>query len=159
MHISGDAQDAALDHQLPNTHTHARARMCAHATYRHVRLRPRSPDYALGAHVAALGLIFSDQSALNKHFGPGTLISEHGSWNRKPRSGYKVVFVSFKNNLPDGMPIDIVTDFVVNDEAHGRPVGLAIDQDGNLLIADDVGNRVWRVRPKPTNAIATKRGL
>jgi glucose/arabinose dehydrogenase len=122
-------------------------------------LRPRSPDYALGAHVAALGLVFSDQSALNKHFGPGTLISEHGSWNRKPRSGYKVVFIRFKNNQPNGMPIDVVTDFVVNDQAYGRPVGLAIDQDGNLLIADDVGNRVWRVRPKPTNAIATKRGL
>jgi glucose/arabinose dehydrogenase len=122
-------------------------------------LRPRSPDYALGAHVAALGLVFSDQSALNKHFGPGTLISEHGSWNRKPRSGYKLVFIPFKNNQPNGMPIDVVTDFVVNDQAYGRPVGLAIDQDGNLLIADDVGNRVWRVRPKPTNASATKRGL
>jgi glucose/arabinose dehydrogenase len=80
-------------------------------------------------------------------------------WNRKPRSGYKVVFVPFKNNQPDGMPMDVVTDFVFNDEAHGRPVGLAIDQDGNLLIADDVGNRVWRIRPKPVAAFATKRGL
>jgi glucose/arabinose dehydrogenase len=69
------------------------------------------------------------------------------------------VFIPFKNNQPNGMPIDVVTDFVVNDQAYGRPVGLAIDQDGNLLIADDVGNRVWRVRPKPTNASATKRGL
>ena len=111
-------------------------------------LTPRSPDYALGAHVAALGLVFSNQSAFNKHFGMGTFISEHGSWNRKPRSGYKVVFVPFKNKQPDGLPIDVVTGFVVNDQAYGRPVGLAIDQDGNLLIADDVGNRVWRVRPK-----------
>jgi glucose/arabinose dehydrogenase len=111
-------------------------------------LRPRSPDYALGAHVAALGLAFSNQSAFNKNMGLGAFVSEHGSWNRKPRSGYKVVFVPFKNNQPDGMPIDVVTDFVVNDEARGRPVGLAIDQDGNLLIADDVGNRVWRVSPK-----------
>lgn len=113
-----------------------------------IELRSRSPDYALGAHVAALGLVFSNQSSFNKSIGLGAFISEHGSWNRKPRSGYKVVFVPFKNNQPEGMPIDVVTDFVVNDEAHGRPVGLAIDQDGNLLIADDVGNRVWRVRPK-----------
>ena len=111
-------------------------------------LSARSPDYALGAHVAALGLVFSDESALNQHFGHGAFISEHGSWNRKPRSGYKVVFVPFKNNQPDGIPLDVVTDFVVKDDAYGRPVGLAIDHEGHLLIADDVGNRVWRVRAK-----------
>ena len=109
---------------------------------------PRSPDYALGAHVAALGLVFSDTSQFSSPYNNGVFISEHGSWNRKPRSGYKVVYVSFKDNEPQGLPIDIVTNFVVGDEAYGRPVGLAIDKKGNLLIADDVGNRVWRVTAK-----------
>lgn len=111
-------------------------------------LIPRLPDYALGAHVAALGLVFSDTSKFNAPYNSGVFISEHGSWNRKPRSGYKVVFIAFKNNEPQGLPIDIVTDFVVEDEAYGRPVGLVIDKKGNLLIADDVGNRVWRISPK-----------
>ena len=106
---------------------------------------PRSPDYALGAHVAALGLVFAPTKSQGP-YNEGAFISEHGSWNRSKRSGYKVIFVPFKNNEPYGMPIDIVTDFVVHDEAYGRPVGLAIDINGNLLIADDVGNRVWRVK-------------
>lgn len=106
---------------------------------------PRSPDYALGAHVAALGLAFAPTKSQGP-YNEGAFISEHGSWNRRKRSGYKVIFVPFKNNEPYGMPIDIVTDFVVHDEAYGRPVGLAIDINGNLLIADDVGNRVWRVK-------------
>lgn len=107
---------------------------------------PRSPDYALGAHVAALGLVFSPSSKSQSPYNEGAFISEHGSWNRNPRSGYKVIFIPFKNNEPQGMPIDIVTDFVVDGNAYGRPVGLAIDSKGSLLIADDVGNRVWRVR-------------
>ena len=106
---------------------------------------PRSPDYALGAHVAALGLVFAPTKSQGP-YNEGAFISEHGSWNRSKRSGYKVIFVPFKNNEPYGMPIDIVTDFVVHDEAYGRPVGLALDIHGNLLIADDVGNRVWRVK-------------
>jgi len=111
-------------------------------------LNPRSPDYALGAHVAALGLVFSNTSQFKSPYNNGAFISEHGSWNRKPRSGYKVVFVPFKESEPHGLPIDIVTNFVVGDEAYGRPVGLAIDKKGNLLIADDVGNRIWRVTSK-----------
>ena len=111
-------------------------------------LNPRSPDYALGAHVAALGLVFSNTSQFKSPYNNGVFISEHGSWNRKPRSGYKVVFIPFENNEPQGLPIDIVTNFVVGDEAYGRPVGLVIDKKGNLLIADDVGNRVWRVTSK-----------
>ena len=113
-------------------------------------LNPRSPDYALGGHVAALGLAFTatSTSKFTSPYNEGAFISEHGSWNRRPRSGYKVIFVPFRNNEPQEMPIDVVTDFVVNDEAYGRPVGLAIDSHGDLLIADDVGNRVWRVKNK-----------
>jgi len=111
-------------------------------------LTPRLPDYALGAHVAALGLVFSNTSQFKSPFNNGVFVSEHGSWNRKPRSGYKVVYIPFKNNEPDGLPVDIVTQFVVGDEAYGRPVGLVIDKKGNLLIADDIGNRVWRLTLK-----------
>ncbi|MSQ81221.1 MAG: sorbosone dehydrogenase family protein [Candidatus Methylopumilus sp.] len=111
-------------------------------------LHARSPDYALGAHVAALGLVFSNTSQFKSPYKNGVFVSEHGSWNREPRSGYKVIFIPFKNNEPEGSPVDVVTDFVVNNEAYGRPVGLVIDKQGNLLIADDVGNRVWRIGPK-----------
>ena len=111
-------------------------------------LLPRAPDFALGAHVAALGLVFAPTSKSLSPYNDGVFISEHGSWNRRPRSGYKVVFIPFQHNEPQGMPIDIVTDFVVDGNAYGRPVGLAIDSMGNLLIADDVGNRVWSVRHK-----------
>lgn len=108
----------------------------------------RAPDYALGAHVAALGLVFSQPSKLNKQYPNGAFISQHGSWNRSIRSGYKVVFVPFQQGRPNGLPIDVVWDFVQHDQAYGRPVGLALDQTGALLIADDVGNRVWRVDVK-----------
>jgi glucose/arabinose dehydrogenase len=103
------------------------------------------PDYALGTHVAALGLAYSAGNKLPSPFANGMFIGEHGSWNRKPRSGYKVVFVPFEGGKPMGQPIDVLTGFVRQDEAFGRPVGVAIDSRGALLVADDVGNVVWRV--------------
>ena len=103
------------------------------------------PDYALGAHVAALGLVAATQTALPAPFANGMFIGEHGSWNRKPPVGYKVVFVPFANGKPSGMPVDVLTGFVdEHGDAHGRPVGVAIDAKGALLVADDVGNAVWR---------------
>ena len=99
------------------------------------------PDYALGSHVAALGLAYSPSHQ-------GMFIGEHGSWNRSPPSGYKVVFVPFDRGSPSGPPRDILTGFLSEDgKARGRPVGVAIDKTGALLIADDVGNTVWRVTP------------
>jgi len=107
-----------------------------------------APDYALGAHVAALGLTFAEGAKLGPTFGSGAFIGEHGSWNRKPLSGYKVVFVPFAGGKPNGQPVDVLTGFVDrNGDALGRPVGVAIDKTGALLVADDVGNVVWRVRP------------
>jgi glucose/arabinose dehydrogenase len=105
------------------------------------------PDYALGAHVAALGLAASDGNTLPKAFASGMFIGEHGSWNRKPPAGYKVVFVPFAGGKPAGLPVDVLTGFLSRDgaEAYGRPVGVAIDKRGALLVADDVGNVVWRV--------------
>lgn len=108
----------------------------------------RAPDYALGAHVAALGLVFSSTTHFKPPFDQGAFISEHGSWNRKPRSGYKVVFVPFKDAKAAKIPIDIVFGFLDGDEAYGRPVGLILDSKESLLIADDVGNRIWRVSQK-----------
>ena len=108
------------------------------------------PDYALGSHVAALGLAFAEGSRLPAPFTQGAFIGEHGSWNRKPFSGYKVVFVPFANGKPSGDPVDVLTGFLNdNDEAQGRPVGVAIDKRGALLVADDVGNVVWRVTAAP----------
>jgi glucose/arabinose dehydrogenase len=108
--------------------------------------RAIAPDYALGAHVAALGLAYSDGSSMPAHLHDGMFIGEHGSWNREPPSGYKVVFVPFTNGRPGGMPLDVLTDFVSpKGIAYGRPVGVAIDTRGALLVADDVGNVVWRV--------------
>ncbi len=103
------------------------------------------PDFALGAHVAPLGLVAATQTALPAPFSNGMFIGEHGSWNRKPPVGYKVVFVPFANGQPSGMPVDVITGFVDDHgDAHGRPVGVAIDAKGALLVADDVGNAVWR---------------
>jgi glucose/arabinose dehydrogenase len=111
------------------------------------------PDYALGTHVAALGLTYSDGNALLPMFSNGMFIGEHGSWNRKPRSGYSVVFVPFKNSKPAGPPIDVLTGFVSPEgTAFGRPVGVAIDKKGALLVADDVGNVVWRVAAAASTA-------
>ena len=104
------------------------------------------PDYALGAHVAPLGLAIADNQALGGRFGAGAYIGNHGSWNRKPPSGYKVVFVAFLNGRPQGPPRDVLTGFLNEDgEALGRPVGVALDGRGALLVADDVGNAIWRV--------------
>ncbi|HJV64036.1 MAG TPA: sorbosone dehydrogenase family protein [Albitalea sp.] len=104
------------------------------------------PDYAMGAHVAALGLAWSGHAALPAPFGEGMFVGEHGSWNREPPSGYKVVFVPFANGKPAGPPVDVLTGFLgPHGEAFGRPVGVAVDKRGGLLVADDVGNTVWRV--------------
>jgi len=105
------------------------------------------PDYALGPHSASLGLAFANDAAdLPAQFSQGAFIGQHGSWNRKPRSGYKVIFVPFADGRPDGMPIDVLTGFVDTEgNALGRPAGVAIDARGGLLVADDVGNRIWRV--------------
>ncbi len=104
------------------------------------------PDYALGSHVAALGIAWYDTNGLPAAYRGGMFVGEHGSWDRTPVSGYKVVFVPFKDGRPAGMAQDVVTGFLGNaNTTHGRPVGLAIDNAGALLIADDVGNTVWRV--------------
>lgn len=104
------------------------------------------PDYALGNHVAPLGMTFAEGAKLGERYTKGVFIGEHGSWNRKPKSGYKVVFIAFANGKPAGRPFDVVTGFVnEDDKALGRPVGVAIAQDGALLVADDVGNSIWRV--------------
>jgi glucose/arabinose dehydrogenase len=109
------------------------------------------PDYALGSHVAALGLASSEGAALPAPFNGGMFIGEHGSWNRKPPSGYKVVLVPFVDGKPSAMPIDVLTGFLGPEgEAFGRPVGVAVDRRGALLVADDVGNVIWRVSaPRP----------
>jgi glucose/arabinose dehydrogenase len=104
------------------------------------------PDYALSSHVAPLGLVFDTGNSLPAHYSGGAFVGEHGSWNREVLNGYKVVFIPFNGGKPNGMAEDVVTGFLDNDgHAHGRPVGLALDKTGALLIADDVGNTVWRV--------------
>lgn len=119
------------------------------------RVKPQSPelvakaivpDYAVGAHTASLGLTFSGGALLPPDLRAGAFIGQHGSWNRKPASGYKVIFVPFANGAPAGPPRDVLTGFRNSDgEALGRPVGVAMDKAGALLVADDVGNIVWRV--------------
>ncbi|KJZ66466.1 PQQ-dependent sugar dehydrogenase [Pseudomonas fluorescens] len=105
-----------------------------------------APDYAVGPHTASLGLTFAEGNRLPAQFKEGAFIGQHGSWNRKPHSGYKVIFVPFSAGKPIGQPIDVLTGFLNNEEkAMGRPVGVVIDQQGDLLVADDVGNKVWRV--------------
>lgn len=109
--------------------------------------RAIAPDYALGNHVAPLGLAFSD-TRMPASFAGGAFVGEHGSWNRRPRSGYKVVFVPFADGRPAGAPVDFLTGFLSPDgHAWGRPVGVALDRSGALLVADDVGKVVWRVAP------------
>ena len=107
-----------------------------------------APDYALGSHTASLGLTFYTGKLLPQHYLNGAFIGQHGSWNRDPPSGYKLVFVPFTNGKPSGMPEDILTGFLnKKGEALGRPVGVVVDKQGALLLADDVGNRIWRVTP------------
>jgi glucose/arabinose dehydrogenase len=105
-----------------------------------------APDYALGPHTASLGLVNARGNTLTERFASGMFVGQHGSWNRDPRSGYKVIFVPFSNGKPSGDPIDVLSGFVrENGEAMGRPVGVAVDRAGALLVADDVGNTIWRV--------------
>jgi glucose/arabinose dehydrogenase len=106
-----------------------------------------APDYALGAHTASLGLTFSRVNALTPAYRSGAFVGQHGSWNRNPKSGYQVIYVPFNGATPAGPPQVVLTGFLTRDtkKAMGRPVGVAIDPGGNLLVADDVGNVVWRV--------------
>jgi glucose/arabinose dehydrogenase len=110
--------------------------------------RAIKPDYALGAHTASLGLAFYESTALPEPFRRGMLIGQHGSWNRTQYSGYKVTFVPFDKDLPSGPPVDLLTGFLNDDgsgEVFGRPVGVAVDKTGSVLVADDAGNTIWRV--------------
>jgi glucose/arabinose dehydrogenase len=107
------------------------------------------PDYALGPHTGSLGLASSKGNTLPTRFADGMFVGQHGSWNRKPFSGYQVIFVPFANGRPTGdLPIPVLTGFLHDGKARGRPVGVAIDATGALLVADDVGNVVWRVSAK-----------
>ena len=108
------------------------------------------PDYALGPHTASLGLASSRGTTLPAPFRGGMFVAQHGSWNRKPFSGYRVIFVAFANGRPSGAPIEVLTDFLdSHGNARGRPVSVAIDRRGALLVADDVGNTIWRVTAAP----------
>jgi glucose/arabinose dehydrogenase len=113
------------------------------------------PDYALGPHTASLGLVFYQGKLLPEEYASGAFVGQHGSWNRKPRSGYKVIFVPFIDGKPHGLPRDVLTGFINADgQALGRPVGVAVDKAGALLVADDVGNTIWRVTPQTDTAAA-----
>jgi glucose/arabinose dehydrogenase len=108
------------------------------------------PDYALGPHTASLGLAAAAGNTLPAKFANGMFIGQHGSWNRRPHSGYKVIFVPFAAGKPSGPPLDVLTGFLTSDgKAMGRPVGVALDKTGALLVADDVGNVIWRVAAAP----------
>jgi len=109
--------------------------------------RAIKPDYALGPHTASLGLTFArGDTALPATYAEGAFVGQHGSWNRSPMSGYKVIFVPFAAGKPAGPAVDVLTGFLSPEgKAHGRPVGVTIDKRGGLLVADDVGNKVWRV--------------
>jgi glucose/arabinose dehydrogenase len=124
------------------------------------RVKPAQPDmvakaiqppYALGPHTGSLGLTFAEGASLGPSFASGAFVGQHGSWNRNPPSGYKVIFVPFTNGRPSGMPVDVLTGFRDGDTAMGRPVGVTIASDGSLLVADDVGNTVWRVSAAGVN--------
>lgn len=108
------------------------------------------PDYALSSHVAPLGMAFSTGTSLPAAYRSGAFVGEHGSWNRNAFNGYKVIFIPFANGRPSGPPTDVVAGFLDEaQQARGRPVGVTLDKSGALLIADDVGNRIWRVTAKP----------
>jgi glucose/arabinose dehydrogenase len=110
------------------------------------------PDYGLSSHVAPLSLAFYTGNSFPAQFRGGAFIGEHGSWNRPELNGYKVVFIGFENGKPVGKPMDFVTDFVKDGKARGRPVGVAVDRTGALVVADDVGNTVWRVTASTATA-------
>ncbi|HEY0961721.1 MAG TPA: sorbosone dehydrogenase family protein [Pseudomonadales bacterium] len=110
----------------------------------------RAPEYALGAHTASLGLAFNTASTASwpAPFANGAFVGQHGSWNRRPPAGYRVIFVPFENGMPSGMPREVLTGFLdARERARGRPVGVVMDSRGDLLVADDVGNVIWRVAP------------
>jgi glucose/arabinose dehydrogenase len=120
-----------------------------------------APDYAVGAHTASLGLTFAEGARLGGHFADGAFVGQHGSWNRNPFSGYKVIFVPFSGGRPSGEAIDVLTGFIDAEKeiAFGRPVGVEIGKDGSLLVADDVGNAIWRVTSaseQPTSVAETQ---
>ncbi len=109
------------------------------------------PDVPLGAHTASLGLAFYNKNAFPEKYRNGAFVTQHGSWNRKPLSGYKVVFVPFKNGEPSGNPEDFLTGFIEKADSkkvHGRPVGIIILPDGSMLVADDTSNKIWRIMYK-----------
>ena len=111
------------------------------------------PDYALGPHTASLGIAFSYDAKLPEGWTHGLFIGQHGSWNRRPKSGYKVIYVPFENGMPSGAPKDVLTGFLnKDDEAQGRPVDVLVDGAGDLLVTDDVGNIVWRVSVSGPNS-------
>jgi glucose/arabinose dehydrogenase len=115
------------------------------------------PDYALGSHTASLGLVFYDSDLLPQRYRGGAFVGQHGSWNRQPLAGYRVIFVPFSGGRPTGKPEEILTGFVDDEEnALGRPVGVAVDGRGALLVADDVGNRIWRVTPSQQELSSAK---
>jgi glucose/arabinose dehydrogenase len=117
--------------------------------------RAIKPDYALGPHTASLGLALSEGARLPDRFRTGMFVGQHGSWNRKPLSGYRVVFVPFHGGQPAGPPLDVLTGFVDDaGNARGRPVGVVVDKSGGLLVADDVGNVIWRVTASETDGRA-----
>jgi glucose/arabinose dehydrogenase len=103
------------------------------------------PDYALSSHVAPLGMIFYAGDALPAPYRGGAFVSEHGSWDRTELNGYKVVYVPFADGKPSGMAQDVLTGFIDGDTTHGRPVGLTVDKQGAVLLADDTGGTVWRI--------------
>jgi len=109
-----------------------------------------APDYGLSSHVAPLGLAFAGGDDLPEKYRKGAFVGEHGSWNRGAFNGYKVVFIPFSGGMPAGKAEDVITGFLDGKgQARGRPVGVAIDTSGALLVADDVGNTVWRVTAAP----------
>ena len=116
-----------------------------------------APDFALGAHTASLGLVSAQGTSLPGPFASGMFVGQHGSWNRNPHSGYKVIFVPFSGGKPSGQPIDVLTGFLSpSGDALGRPVGVALDKSGALLVADDVGNVVWRVSAAAASGAVVK---
>jgi glucose/arabinose dehydrogenase len=113
-----------------------------------------APDYGLSSHVAPLGLAFYDGTAFPPEFRGGAFVGEHGSWNRPVLNGYRVVFIAFRDGRPVGKPVDFVTGFVKDGQARGRPVGVAVERSGALVVADDVGNTVWRIVAAPAGSAA-----